>query len=63
MRSSGLKNSKIKKNDLNLHFFAKIFGQFKKKPYLCTLFRRKCMDERLKKAQFVHNENAHDLPL
>ena len=24
-----------------LHFFSKIFGQFKKKQYLCTLFRRK----------------------
>ena len=46
-----------------MHFFAKIFGHVKKKQYFCTLFRRKCMDERLKKAQFVHNENAHDLPL
>ena len=27
-----------------LHFFSKIFGQFKKKQYLCTLFRRKCLD-------------------
>ncbi len=28
-----------------MHFFAKIFGQFKKKQYFCTLFRRKSIDD------------------
>ncbi len=29
---------------LFLHFFAKKFGQFKKKQYLCTRFRKKAPD-------------------
>jgi len=28
----------VTKNDLFLHFFSKIFGQFKKLLYLCTRF-------------------------
>ena len=28
-----------------MHFFAEIFGQFKKKQYFCTLFRRNGINE------------------
>ena len=30
-----------------MHFFAKIFGQFKKKQYLCTRFRKGSTDNNL----------------
>ena len=36
---------KKRKNDLKMHFFAKIFGHVKKKQYFCTLFRRKSIGD------------------
>jgi len=38
MRHLGVKTQK---NALFLHFFAFLFGQFKKKQYLCSRFRQK----------------------
>ncbi len=29
----------VKKNDIKTHFFYNLFGQLKKKQYLCTRFR------------------------
>ena len=43
---------KMQKNALFLNFFAKLFGQFKKKHYLCTRFR-KMRGEILKNAEVL----------
>jgi len=34
----------MQENEGELHFFVKIFGQFKKKQYLCTRFRKESND-------------------
>jgi len=41
MRKMRYLGVKTQKNALFLHFFAFLFGQFKKKQYLCSRFRKK----------------------
>jgi len=50
----------MKKNALFFTFLSKIFGQFKKKQYLCTRFR-KMRDEILKIAEVLRKLSESSL--
>jgi len=44
---------KLVKSSQKVHFSTKIFGQFKKKQYLCTRFPKKALLRRTTKATFL----------